>query len=198
MLYKTHLEIGENTFNTIEGRGRNLIDKKSFLKGNILPDISPKYRLKKHGRKQFEEIIDEKVKALSRLSSDEIINHLGKEKFSIELGVVCHFLCDFFSLPHDEEWSFKESVTLKHVLYEKKLHKVFSKDIIIKESYKILGNSDYDVFFKNALKKYRNVYGYRNDLFFAMYLNNSVVRYVLESIEENDKINLSKEKHIAF
>ncbi len=34
--------------------------------------------------------------------------------------------------------------------------------------------------------------------FFAMYLNNSVVRYVLESIEENDKINLSKEKHIAF
>lgn len=32
MLYKTHLEIGENTFNTIEGRGRNLIDKKSFLK----------------------------------------------------------------------------------------------------------------------------------------------------------------------
>ncbi len=31
-----------------------------------------------------------------------------------------------------------------------------------------------------------------------MYLNNSVVRYVLESIEENDKINLSKEKHIAF
>ncbi|WP_394888970.1 hypothetical protein [Clostridium perfringens] len=53
MLYKTHLEIGENTFNTIEGRGRNLIDKKSFLKGNVLPDISPKYRLKKHGRKQF-------------------------------------------------------------------------------------------------------------------------------------------------
>ena len=38
----------------------------------------------------------------------------------------------------------------------------------------------------------------RNDLFFAMYLNNSVVRYVLESIEENDKINLSKEKDIAF
>ena len=39
------------------------------------------------------------------------------------------------------------------MLYEKKLHKVFSKDIIIKDSYKILGNSDYDVFFKNALKK---------------------------------------------
>ncbi len=96
MLYKTHLEIGENTFNTIEGRGRNLIDKKSFLKGNVLPDISPKYRLKKHGRKQFEEIIDEKVKELSRLSSDEIINNLGKERFSIELGVICHFLCDFF------------------------------------------------------------------------------------------------------
>ncbi len=30
MLYKTHLEIGENTLNTIEGRGRNLIDKKVF------------------------------------------------------------------------------------------------------------------------------------------------------------------------
>ncbi len=43
----------------------------------------------------------------------------------------------------------------------------FSKDIIIKDSYKILGNSDYDVFFKNALKKYRDVYGHRNDLFFC-------------------------------
>ncbi|EGT5619142.1 hypothetical protein BUL45_08745, partial [Clostridium perfringens] len=156
MLYKTHLEIGENTFNTIEGRGRNLIDKKSFLKGNVLPDISPKYRLKKHGRKQFEEIIEEKIANLSRLSSDEIINNLGKEKFSIELGVICHFLCDFFSLPHDEEWGFKESVTLKHVLYEKKLHKVFTRDMIIKDSYKILGNSNYNLFFKNALRKYRD------------------------------------------
>ncbi|MGU8477178.1 zinc dependent phospholipase C family protein [Clostridium perfringens] len=198
MLYKTHLEIGENTFNTIEGRGRNLIDKKSFLKGNVLPDISPKYRLKKHGRKQFEEIIEEKIVNLSRLSSDEIINNLGKEKFSIELGVICHFLCDFFSLPHDEEWGFKESVTLKHVLYEKKLHKVFTRDMIIKDSYKILGNSNYNLFFKNALRKYRDLYGHQNDLFFAMYLNNSVVRYILESIEENDKGMFLKEKYTAF
>lgn len=198
MLYKTHLEIGENTFNTIEGRGRNLIDKKSFLKGNVLPDISPKYRLKKHGRKQFEEIIEEKIANLSRLSSDEIIDNLGKEKFSIELGVICHFLCDFFSLPHDEEWGFKESVTLKHVLYEKKLHKVFTRDMIIKDSYKILGNSNYNLFFKNALRKYRDLYGHQNDLFFAMYLNNSVVRYILESIEENDKGRFLKEKYTAF
>ncbi|MDK0979477.1 zinc dependent phospholipase C family protein [Clostridium perfringens] len=198
MLYKTHLEIGENTFNTIEGRGRNLIDKKSFLKGNVLPDISPKYRLKKHGRKQFEEIIEEKIANLSGLSSDEIINNLGKEKFSIELGVICHFLCDFFSLPHDEEWGFKESVTLKHVLYEKKLHKVFTRDMIIKDSYKILGNSNYNLFFKNALRKYRDLYGHQNDLFFAMYLNNSVVRYILESIEENDKGRFLKEKYTAF
>ena len=198
MLYKTHLEIGENTFNTIEGRGRNLIDKKSFLKGNVLPDISPKYRLKKHGRKQFEEIIEEKIANLSGLSSDEIINNLGKEKFSIEFGVICHFLCDFFSLPHDEEWGFKESVTLKHVLYEKKLHKVFTRDMIIKDSYKILGNSNYNLFFKNALRKYRDLYGHQNDLFFAMYLNNSVVRYILESIEENDKGRFLKEKYTAF
>ena len=198
MLYKTHLEIGENTFNTIEGRGRNLIDKKSFLKGNVLPDISPKYRLKKHGRKQFEEIIEEKIANLSGLSSDEIINNLGKEKFSIELGVICHFLCDFFSLPHDEEWGFKESVTLKHVLYEKNLHKVFTRDMIIKDSYKILGNSNYNLFFKNALRKYRDLYGHQNDLFFAMYLNNSVVRYILESIEENDKGMFLKEKYTAF
>lgn len=198
MLYKTHLEIGENTFNTIEGREKKLIDKKSFLKGNVLPDISPKYRVKKHGRKQFEDIIKEKIIFLSNLNSEQIINNLGKEKFSIELGIVCHFLCDFFSLPHDEEWGFKESVTLRHVLYEKKLHRVLNKNIIIKDSYKILGNSNYDIFFKNAILKYRKLYGHRNDLFFAMYLNNSVVRYILECIEKNDKNELLKEKYIAF
>lgn len=190
MLYKTHIEIGENTFNNIEGEGKLLIDKDSFLKGNVLPDISPRYRLKKHGRKQFEEIIYEKVKDLSSLKSEEVINKLGKEKFSIELGVICHFLCDFFSLPHEEEWGLKKSITLKHVLYEKNLHKVLTKDVIIKDSYKILGNSNYKLFLEKALKDYREVYGYRSDLFFAMYLNNSIVRYILESIEENDK-NLS-------
>lgn len=198
MLYKTHIEIGENTLNTIEGRGRKLIDGKSFLKGNVLPDISPKYRLKKHSRKQFENIIKEKIVYLTDLNSYNVINNLGKEKFSIELGVICHFLCDFFSLPHDEEWGFKESVTLKHVLYEKKLHRVLNKKLIISDSYKILGNSNYDDFFRKSLEKYRNLYGHHNDLFFAMYLTNSVVRYVLECIEENDKKELLKEKYVSF
>lgn len=198
MLYKTHIEIGENTLKTIEGRGRKLIDEKSFLKGNVLPDISPKYRLKKHGRKQFENIIKKKIAHLTGLNSYNVINQLGKEKFSIELGVICHFLCDFFSLPHDEEWGFKESVTLKHVLYEKKLHRVLSKKVIISDSYKILGNSNYDDFLKKSLEKYRKLYGYHKDLFFAMYLTNSVTRYILECIEKNDKKELLREKYVAF
>lgn len=187
MLYKTHLEIGENTLNSINGRGKKLIDPKSFLKGNVLPDISPKYRLKKHGRKQFEKITKEKVSYLIKLNSKDIEEKIGKEKFSIELGIVCHFLCDFFSLPHDEEWGFKESLTLKHVMYEKKMQKALNKKVIISDSYKIFGNADYTTFLEKSLINYRKKYGYHNDLFFAMYLTNSVTRYVLDCIEYNDK-----------
>lgn len=198
MLYKTHLEIGENILNSISGRGRMLIDPKSFLKGNVLPDISPKYRLKKHGRRQFEKIIKEKVSYLIKLSSEEVKEKLGKEKFSIEVGIVCHFLCDFFSLPHDEEWGIKESVTLKHVMYEKRMQKVLNKKVAISDSYKILGNANYSTFLEKSLINYRKKYGYHNDLFFAMYLTNSVTRYILECIECNDKKLLIDSGYIKF
>ncbi|MGG5461946.1 zinc dependent phospholipase C family protein [Clostridium sp. B9] len=199
MLYKTHLEIGENTFKVINGRGKKILNHKSFLKGNVLPDISPKYRLKKHGRKQFENIIKEKISYLTSLTTEDILNNLGKEKFSIELGVICHFLCDFFSLPHDEEWGFKESVTLKHVMYEKRMQKALSeKKIVMEDSYKILGNADYKSFLHKSLFKYRKKYGHHNDLFFAMYLTNSVARYVFDCIELNDKKKLLRKDYIAF
>lgn len=199
MLYKTHLEIGENALRVINGRGKKILNHKSFLKGNVLPDISPKYRLKKHGRKQFETIIKHKVLYLTSLSTEEIINKIGKEKFSVELGIICHFLCDFFSLPHDKEWGVKESITLKHVMYEKKMHKTLSeKKILMKESYKILGNTDYKSFLQKSLCEYRKKYGHDNDLFFAMYLTNSVMRYIFDCIEFNDKKKLLDKGYVVF
>ncbi len=39
-----------------------------------------------------------------------------KSKFSEELGVVCHFLCDFFfEKPHNQRWEFK-SKSCKKIL----------------------------------------------------------------------------------
>lgn len=124
---RTHVIIAKKIYNALDPQKKSIIKKKNFIYGNIKPDLASKYKLRKHYRKESYEVILEKIEKLSKINSlDEIQKKKYFCNFSQELGVICHFICDFFCVPHDERWEFKHSMFI-HIAYEKKLNFIARK-----------------------------------------------------------------------
>ena len=182
MLINTHFIISKSVLDKLESNKSFFISEKNFIYGNIKPDISSKYVLNKHYLEESLSMVLEKIKYLCQLTLDSLNKYFSISKLSQELGVICHFLCDFFTTPHSERWEFTHSMN-KHVAYEKEL-----------ASYaKIMDFSNCDLdhkiehtvedFFHKLYKKYKACQiSYKNDLKYSSHACNIVVNYVLDSI----------------
>lgn len=96
------------------------LDKESFVYGNVKPDCSPIVLIKPH----VLSIHSEGVAALAeRLIEDDF----SREAFSVDLGVLCHFLSDFFCLYHAKEEKFSHH--LHHGIYEIRLLNYHKKNM---------------------------------------------------------------------
>lgn len=184
MILNTHLVISNALIKNLDSNKSFFISEKNFIYGNIKPDITSKYVLHKHYLKESFDMIIEKIKSLCRLSLDFIEKHFSISKFSQELGVICHFLCDFFCVPHSQRWEFSHSFK-KHVIYEKDLQSL-AKDtnfsILERDCITHIGVEE---FFNKLYKEYIKKEDFENDLFFSTYMCNSVVNYILDCILEN-------------
>lgn len=80
-----------------------------FVYGNMRPDLNLKCRMTMHNKKEdwnnVLEIIDELVYAKEKVKYD----------ISIKLGMLSHYICDFFTFPHNE--GFGKNI-IHHELYE--------------------------------------------------------------------------------
>ncbi len=139
---RTHILIANKIYSGLEPMKKSIIKKKNFIYGNVKPDMISKYKLKKHYRKESYDIIVNKIEDLAKINDlNDIQNKKFFCNFSQELGVICHFICDFFCVPHDESerWEFKHSM-VRHIAYEKKLN-LISRNYFFKKNIKI--NLDY-------------------------------------------------------
>ena len=164
-----HGKIGYILGRELIDNGYSNINTDSFVYGNMLPDLNLKYRMTMHSKK---EDWDKVLKIIDELAySKEKIN----EDISIKLGMLSHYLCDFFTFPHNE--SFGKNI-INHELYEQaqrilwwgKVSKIWeecteeikvelksTKDMIvyIEDMYNIyirnLGDKKRDLFFSNIL-----------------------------------------------
>lgn len=184
MLMNAHFLIAKSLLNNIDNTKIFFINEKHFIYGNLKPDAVPQYVFKKHYLNESFDTIAKKINYLCSLTIDSLSRYFSVSKFSQELGVICHFLCDFFCVPHSERWEFKHSMK-KHMSYEKEL------SIVAKESnlsvYKgdIINNNSFKDFFDNLYIEYKNKLDYENDLFFSSYACNSVINYILDNILKN-------------
>lgn len=181
MLVNTHIIIGKTIINNIDSDKLFMVSEKNFLYGTVKPDMVSKYKLKKHYLEESFKMIIDKIKYLSRLTLEDIRKRFSMSKFSQELGVICHFLCDFFCVPHSERWEFKHSMN-KHIKYERELAIVAKEFVPLKEKIKIFDNEPIESFILDLHKKYKLKSSYENDVIFANYACNSVVDYVFDSI----------------
>ena len=184
MILNTHLTISNALIENLDSSKSFFISEKNFIYGNIKPDMTSKYVLHKHYLKESFDMIIEKIKSLCKLSLDFIEKYFSISKFSQELGVICHFLCDFFCVPHSQRWEFSHSFK-KHVIYEKDLQSI-AKDTNFKTLEKTsIHHIGVEEFFNKLYKEYVKKEDFENDLFFSTYMCNSVVDYILNCILDN-------------
>ena len=182
MLINTHFIISKSILENIESSKSFFISKKNFIYGNIKPDISSKYVLSKHYLEESLSMILDKIKCLCQLTLDSLKRYFSISKLSQDLGVICHFLCDFFTAPHSERWEFTHSMN-KHVTYEKELAS-YAKNMDFSNC-----NLNYEIdrtvedFFHEVYKKYKSCnISYENDLKYSAYVCNTIVNHVLDCI----------------
>ena len=184
MILNTHLTISNALIENLDSSKSFFISEKNFIYGNIKPDMTSKYVLHKHYLKESFDMIIGKIKSLCKLSLDFIEKYFSISKFSQELGVICHFLCDFFCVPHSQRWEFSHSFK-KHVIYEKDLQSI-AKDTNFKTLEKTsIHHIGVEEFFNKLYKEYVKKEDFENDLFFSTYMFNSVVDYILNCILDN-------------
>ena len=184
MLMNTHKLLANNILSFANIDMVFLIDEKKFVWGNVKPDYVSKYKLKKHFYDESIDMIVNKINFLASMSVDEIYNMYGQKKFSAELGVICHFLCDYFCFAHSERWKFKNALK-RHVIYERNLSEL-AKDFNFSD-YRdnTLKIEDVRSFIDTHLSYYEKTEGYNNDLIYAMYICNSVINTLLAEIKTN-------------
>ena len=163
MILNTHLTISNALIENLDSSKSFFISEKNFIYGNIKPDMTSKYVLHKHYLKESFDMIIGKIKSLCKLSLVFIEKYFSISKFSQELGVICHFLCDFFCVPHSQRWEFSHSFK-KHVIYEKDLQSI-AKDTNFKTLEKasntmnIQNNQKHDISFVNFVHTFVRKHG---------------------------------------
>ena len=123
MSISTHLGISRGIMAVIERDLNIKLDTVGFMLGNIKPDIDSKLSSVPHLKNTVMEFVSSEIKTL--LSMEDKIKNRCTREFSERLGLITHYLLDFFCYAHSEY--FKGNI-LKHCIYENKLSRYCRKN----------------------------------------------------------------------
>jgi len=149
MLTNTHISFAHIFYSYFNNKLNVRLDKKAFIYGNIYPDIYPNKCTADHTLKGS-------IGLISKYQDKLINERISNEEYSTNLGIICHFICDYFCLYHQE--SHKNSSMIEHFVYELKLDAVFTTLLVSNKLYYErfiqYGNSDIISLILNMQDKY--------------------------------------------
>ncbi|KOA18459.1 hypothetical protein CLHOM_33610 [Clostridium homopropionicum DSM 5847] len=116
MIVNTHLLMSHILYDYLSKRQNIKINKLAFLYGCVKPDIN-------NADINQEHTLDNSINSLNKYSEKLLTNNISIKDFSVSLGVICHFICDYFCLYHNDEYCLKNN--FQHFLYEIRLHYKF-------------------------------------------------------------------------
>jgi len=99
-----HFSIAKKICAEIKGLGFHL-NAKSFLFGNLFPDLIHSYIWRRHEYHNSRDYIRKKIESFKKRPFF----------FSFQLGIVTHYICDYFCYPHSSAY---DKGLLQHILYE--------------------------------------------------------------------------------
>lgn len=110
----SHTTVAHYLLDYVEKTDGVCFDRKAFVFGNLKPDLKGEYLTKRHYPSlMFEEVMQRIRDFAARFQ----IGESNSAKLSEELGVICHYITDFFSYPHNDD--IFEHGLLAHYIYEK-------------------------------------------------------------------------------
>ena len=121
MIIPTHRLIGENIYKSVLLNNKIRLDKRWLIWGSVLPDLMPKYMKQKHF---FSVSYDYILNMIEKLYNDS--NNISMKEFSIRLGIITHYVSDFFCTPHNDRAYYHNHIK-EHMQFEAKLHLLFKK-----------------------------------------------------------------------
>jgi hypothetical protein len=89
------------------------LDRLAFAYGNIKPDFM-------HKDIKCNHTLDESLDCVNKYSEHLMKDNLSIKEFSERLGIICHFVCDYFCIYHRD--GNEDKGVFEHTLYEINLH----------------------------------------------------------------------------
>jgi hypothetical protein len=114
MNFLTHIMISKALYRQLSKRMD--LDRAAFSYGNIKPDLSPKCLRDPH-------LLENYLFIVATRSNQLIGKNPGQKEFSADLGVICHYICDFFCYYHLDRRLYHR--LFNHFMYEVRLHLAF-------------------------------------------------------------------------
>ena len=116
-----HHKIGKKVSSELKELGF-YIDERLFLLGNIFPDLCQSYLWCRHEHQHSREYVHRKIEKLKK----------RPKLFSFHLGVLTHYICDYFCYPHTAGYN---KGLVHHIIYEiqqKAPEKIFDTNLNIR------------------------------------------------------------------
>jgi hypothetical protein len=152
------------------------LDYQAFAYGNIKPDLDKSCISCWH---TFEDSVD----VINDYAEELIESKVSVREFSEALGIICHFVCDYFCLHHGRRYWKRDPVA--HGIYEVKLHAKFLKLYSsgnIKISYKCKLEKSLKGMVKKLLRKYNlKAKGMETDIGYALIATISICEFIVYS-----------------
>ena len=108
MIVDTHLLISQIIYKYLSTQMNFKLSRLHFALGNIKPDFINKDIKCSH-------TLDESLYNVNKYSEELMNSNISKKEFSRSLGVICHFLYDYYCIYHRESNERKD--VLEHSVY---------------------------------------------------------------------------------
>lgn len=160
----------------------------SFVYGNMLPDLNLKCRMTMHSKREDWEKVLGIIDEIAYGNKEKL-----DEEISIKLGMLSHYLCDFFTFPHNE--GFEKNI-IHHELYEQaqrilwwgKLSRVW-EECNQEIKFEIKAIKDIITYIEDMHNMYmRNPGDKKRDIFFSNILIRVICPSILKIREEHKRL----------
>lgn len=187
MFIQTHGKISEAIINTLAADGAPTICRASFQWGCKLTDIF--WTSPDHTKAESFFFLSALIKELQQ-SQSVYANPQDRHRFFIKLGIVCHYICDYFCKAHNDPYY---NSLLPHLIYESKLQTEFKAHNLAKicklaknNKYSSLGSIQMplpDYIQSRHLAYLSEKPSMKKDVFFAVDTSTSVVAALLHQTQ---------------
>lgn len=172
MIIGSHLLIAEYLYDYLVEETGVKLNLRKFRFGNIKPDI-------KSQAYQVEHTFESSFEMVKGIHDSILQPQTSLKELSLQLGVISHFVSDYFCFYHYDAVKFKESIS-NHLKYEYALHKIIKKTL---KNNELSFPEDDDLSFRDVILKFRQLYQENSkDLLMDIVFALSTTRVILKKL----------------